>query len=703
MLSNKYIHAMLLAMVVNSGLQAQQSDIETVRVTGTSVNLGIDEENRQIATIPGGVTLIDGKEMRERHAAILADMLRYVPGVWASGGSCGDCTFFSSRGSNLDAINYDGNGIRMMQDGLPVSGADGNNHNRAVDPLSIHYATVARGANALTYGASTLGGAINFVSPTAHDLSPVELFINGGTHSQVTGRATLSKVFNESFDGLVTIDGKSSNGWRDHQEMTRVGVYTNAGWNLSDDLTTRFYGTYLNSDQELPGALSRAEVAANPKQAKLSERTENGNTQLDVETWRFANRTSWQIDDNSRLDAGVSYEEQALFHPIVDRVMVDFDGPGPMQPVEVFSLLIDTDHKNYNSMLRYNHKVGDHDMLVGVNYGLTAVTGGNHRNLHGERNGLRELVDNDASALEVYLLDRWQLNDRWLLTYGAQFVTGDRELRITTVANGNVRNPQRDYSGVNPRAGVIYALDDQSSLFASVSRLYEAPTTYQLEDNIAGGNATLDPMKGTVVEVGTRGMNEIGSNSGWHWDVALYYAWIQDEILSIDSPTAPGTHLSSNIDETIHAGVEAVFGYSLGLDSTGEHSINPMVSFTLNEFKFNSDPEWGNNRLPVAPEYAIKGELLYRNRNGFFFGPTFDLVGDRYADFANTYDVGSYALLGLRSGWTSEKWKVFAEVRNLLDDDYITNTSADSLSFVTDQILSPGEPLSAYVGLQLSY
>src|SRR5690606_28377923 len=102
-----------------------------------------------------------------RSVANLADLLRYVPGVWSASHTGDDRVFFSSRGSNLDATDYDMNGIKLLQDGLPVTSADGNNHNRVLDPLSAEHAIVARGANALEYGASTLGGAIEFMSPTA--------------------------------------------------------------------------------------------------------------------------------------------------------------------------------------------------------------------------------------------------------------------------------------------------------------------------------------------------------------------------------------------------------------------------------------------------------------------------------------------------------------------------------------------------------
>src|SRR5690606_32729926 len=108
---------------------------------------------------PGAVTIVDNDALYQRNVSSLADMLRYVPGIWAVSNSGTDSMFFSSRGSNLDATNYDMNGIKLLQDGLPVTTADGNNHNRIIDPLSSHYASVARGANALTYGASTLGGA----------------------------------------------------------------------------------------------------------------------------------------------------------------------------------------------------------------------------------------------------------------------------------------------------------------------------------------------------------------------------------------------------------------------------------------------------------------------------------------------------------------------------------------------------------------
>jgi iron complex outermembrane receptor protein len=691
------ITAASIMVGLSSTAVAQQGEptLDTIVVTAQRIK---DELEREQALTPGGVSVVDGAALYQRNVTNLADMLRYVPGVWSDSSSGSDELFFSSRGSNLDATDYDKNGIKLLQDGLPVTTADGNNHNRMVDPLSNRYAVIARGANALTYGASTLGGAIDFISPTAHDTPPLGLSVNGGSHGSLNARATAG-LASGAFDGLATLETKAWDGYRDHNTQQRLGGYANGGWQLSDSVTARVYAAYVDNDEELPGALTRAEVDADAEQA--SPNAVVGNFQKNVKTARIAAKTMWAIDDESSFEFGLSYEEQSLYHPIVQPIMVDFDGPGPDPAVEVFSLLVDTDHRNAGAMLRYKRQIGAHDLVAGVNYGDGNVEGGNYRNDGGRRNGLTEQVDNNSDSLEAFMVDRWRLGTAWTLVYGAQFVGAGRDVRTIDAASGSVRNPKDDYSAVNPRIGVIYAWNDRSELFASASRLFEAPTTFELEDDVRASNVTLDAMTGTVYEIGARGERPIGDGGRWHWDVAAFFAQIQDEILSVDDPLAPGNSLSTNVDDTIHAGIEALLGASFAISNA--HRIEPLVSLTWNDFSFDSDPVYGDNELPAAPEYAARGEVLYRTVNGFYAGPTFDLVGERFADFSNTYKVDGYELLGLRAGYSSERWDVFAELRNLLDEDYIATVSARNTADADARVLYPGAPLSAYIGARIQF
>jgi iron complex outermembrane receptor protein len=539
-----------------------------------------------------------------------------------------------------------------------------------------------------------LGGAIDFTSPTARNSDAFSLSTSGGSHGQINGRAS-GGYAGDAFDALATVEYRDWEGYREHSQQTSRGFYGNAGWKWSDSVTTRLFLTALNSDAKLPGALTRAEVAEDPDQQAPAAR--DANYGKEVDTRRAAAKTTWNIDGASSLDVGISYETQELYHPIVERILIDFDGPGPNPPVEVFSLLVDTDHRDTGANLRYRVRAGGHNLLVGANFGDSSVSGGNYRNLNGRRNGLSEYVDNTADSLEVFAVDRWRLNDSWTLVYGAQWVSASRDVRTTDAASGDVRNPQADYSSFNPRFGAIYSLGDESELFASVSRLYEAPTTFELEDDERGNDATLEAMSGEVLEIGWRGNTEGAVR--WRWDITAYYARIHDEILSVDDPDASGNSLTANIDETIHAGIEALVGASL---EAGAGRIEPLISVTFNDFSFDSDISYGDNTLPAAPRYAVRGEVMYR-QGGFHAGPTFDLVGKRYADFANTYEVDSHTLVGLRGGYDTDRWELFAELRNLTDEEYIATLNVLNEAGPDARVLYPGAPRSVYAGVRLKF
>lgn len=681
-----FLPALLLSAHSIAFAQQDPTQLPTVTVVG---DMPAQQTRRELeseqARTPGGVTLVDSDQLAQRNIANNADMLRYVPGVWSASSTGTDGAFISIRGSNLDSVDYDGSGVKLLQDGLPVTAADGNNHNRFVDPLSARYIVVARGANALTYGASTLGGAIDFISPTGLDSPPLEVSVNAGSHGQRQARLTAGGAAGK-FDGLVSVEAKRRDGYRDHNKQQREGLYANAGWQLSDTVGTRFYLTYVNNEEELAGPLTRAQWLAKPTQAEAAAVA--GHYQWNVETARIANKTVWNIDPDSSLSVGLSYETQQLYHPIVQS--------------PYFSLLIDTEQRNLGMSMRYKLRIGEHDLLAGVNAGRTEVTGSNYGNRGGQRTTLTTRVDNDADSTEVFVMDRWQFTQGWTAVYGAQSVQAGREIRNTALATGALRNPKADYSSINPRAGLLYQLTPQTELFTNVSRLYEAPTTYQLDDQENGNNQTLDAMKGMSLEVGTRGRQTVGK-SQWHWDLALYYARIHDEILSVDDPAAPGTSLAANVDKTVHAGLEALVGASIALDATGAHRIAPLMSLTVNHFSFDNNRAYGNNRLPAAPRFAVRAEVLYRQADGFFAGPTFDAVGKRYADFSNTYAIDSYTLWGFRAGLSHKNWEVYGEIRNLGDKKFIAHQSVRSVAASNAAILSPGEPRSAYFGARIHF
>jgi iron complex outermembrane receptor protein len=673
---NKISFLLCTLFSVNSAWAEHELKLREVNVSAPQeAQLLFNQIEAERSLTPGAVTVVDGESLQERNVGNLSDMLRYVPGVWANSYNGNDEVFYSSRGSNLDATDYDKNGVKFFQDGLPVTAADGNNHNRAIDALNARAIVVAHGANALAYGASTLGGAMDFITPTARTSSPFSLSLSGGSFGEQRVRATAGGV-SGALDGQFAVEAMKRDGYRDHSHQDRQSLYANVGVQMTEDVSTRFYASYADLYLELPRELTWADYHANPRQARADAVA--GNHSKAVEAWRLAFKTTVNNVAGGTLEFGASHEDQSLFHPIV------------YLPLYHFTLLIDTDHKNDATMLRYQKDVGDHGLAFGANYAYSSEKGGNYDNNEGSRGNRWLEVLNFSRSLEFFALDRWKFAPDWTLVYGTQYVSAEREV-------GSVL---ADYHAFNPRAGVIFNLQKGAEWYANVSRVYEPPTTFEMTDDVRGGGTALNAMHGVVVESGLRGTS-VADKVKWNWDVTAYYTALRNEILSIDSPSAPGTSLSTNIDKTTHAGVEALVGASF--DISGGHRIEPLLNANFNAFSFDSDPTYGNNRLPAAPRWFARGEVMYANTSGFRIGPTFDLVGARYIDFANTQRVGSYGLFGARAEYETGQWNVFAEARNLADKDHVASVVVKDRAGASDALLHPGAPRSIYVGARYQF
>ena len=263
--------------------------------------------SKEQALTPGGVTVVDAETFYQRPVNNLSDALRYVPGVWTESGTGGDAVFISSRGSNLDATDYDSNGIKLFQDGLPVTTADGNNHNRFIDPMAARNVSIARGANALTYGASTLGGAIDFVSPTARNSDPRQLSLQGGSDGLRSGRLTLGGVSGIS-TALRPSRPRTSTATVPTAGQSAPGCMRMADGRSRRISTLRAFATHIDNKQQLAGALTREQFEQDPGAGQSFRH----HRQLPVEREDGPARDqgAWNLGEGRRLEFGVSYEDQ---------------------------------------------------------------------------------------------------------------------------------------------------------------------------------------------------------------------------------------------------------------------------------------------------------------------------------------------------------------------------------------------------------
>ncbi len=635
----------------------------------------IEQAKEDINKTAGGTGIVDLEQVREGRISNFSDTLGMATGVMAQSRFGAEETRLSIRGSGIQRT-FHGRGIKLMQDGIPVNLADGSFDFPSIDPMATRYIEVYRGANALQYGASNLGGAVNFVSNTGYTAPKLEVRAEGGSYGYFRLGVSTGGVVN-GLDYFVTASTYGQGGFRDNAQQSADRLTGNVGYKISDTAETRFYFGYINNDSQLSSNLSKSQLKDDPKQATVVPG--QGINQRDVNLWRIANKTTF-VWDSTRLELGAFYSNKSLFHPIVDFPFLDTVG------------VIDQKSDDYGLTARLSQQGQlfglKNEFIAGFSptYGTTDAK--NYRNVNAHRGALINKFDQTATNYESFLENRLNvLTDLTLIT-GLQYAYSKRKSEDKMITASGDQSVDENYSQTSPKLGLLYQLQPAVQLYANVSRSFEPPSFGELTNAVSG---FLKAQKGTTYEIGTRGNSQYVD-----WDVSVYHAKLRDELLNV-SPF-PTVNTTLNADRTIHTGLE------MGLTARLPAGLEWRQNLLVNNFRFDDDASFGNSKIPGLPRALMRGELLYRS-NGFYAGPTIEISPQRYAvDFAETLYNDSYTLLGFKLGQQyNQNLSWFLEGRNLTDEKYAATTGVTRTATANQAIFMPGDGRSVYAGVQWRY
>ena len=482
-------------------------------------------------------------------------------------------------------------------------------------------------------------------------------------------------------------------GFRHDADQSAQRINTNIGYKINDDIETRFYLGYVNSDSDLPGNLSKQQLKDNPKQSQYEANPFNpaligtGQWERNIDQFRIANKTTFSFNDNT-LELGAFYAKKKLFHPIIDLFYFS-----PFIPTTIG--VIDQNTDDFGITARLKHQGELFGLKNVLTIGASPTYGTNDdkrfRNINGNRGAMTNRFDLTAANIEIFAEDALHVTPEIVLIAGLQYAHSKRELKDKFInpATGN-ESFNQSYSQTNPKLGVLYEPQKNLQLFANVSRSFAPPDFGDLPNPSTA--SSLKAQKATTFEIGSR-----GNNTYVDWDIAYYYAKLKDEFLAV-SPI-PGFANTSNADNSIHQGLELAFTAYLPLNLAWKNNL------LINHFRLDNDATFGDTRIPGIQKSLLRGELLYR-KNGFYIGPTYEVSPQRYAvDFAETLYADSYAIFGLKVGQTvNEHWSWFLEGRNLSNKKYAATTDVlKTFNPNSDRPFSPGDGRSAYAGLTWNY
>lgn len=669
----------VLAAIASSGIYAQNTDdpvqLETIKVVApgqASLTVpSLPEVKATMRQVPGGANVIDSESYATGRASTLQDALGYSPGVFIQPRFGAEEARLSIRGSGIQRT-FHMRGIKLLQDGSRLNLADGGADFQAIEPLAARYIEVFRGGNALQYGSTTLGGAINFVTPTGYDAERFRARGEAGSFGY--NRLMLSSGgVHGSLDYFASVSRYSQDGFRDWSEQENWRMFSNVGYRFNADLETRFYLTYTKTDSQLPGNLTWAQLRDNPKQANAISLA--GRQKRDFDLIRVANRTTLKLGNNQQLEFSAFYSHKQLWHPI-------------------FQVLDQPTH-DYGLGLRYINEMPiagwRNRFVLGFEPTWGTVMDNRFRNVGGNAGARTAKFDQDVSSYVVYGENQFYLLPELSLIAGAQYTYTTRKQKDLFTAGALDRS--KNYQRFTPKVGLIYELNPEIQFFSNVSTSFEPPSFSELTAGPVMAPVFAKAQRAITFEVGSRGrLFDMAE-----WDIALYRAHVRNELLALVDPVTSSPVGTVNAGKTVHQGVE------LGLDVELAKMIYLRQMYMFNDFKFDGDPVFGNNQLAGIPRHFYKAELTYRHPEGYYIGPNVEWSPEKYyVDHANTLSADSYALLGFKIGKrnrTGFSW--FAEARNLTDRKYAATTGVmDNAKGLDQAQFLPGDGRSFFAGLE---
>ncbi len=635
-----------------------------------------------IKKTPGGVDLINQDDYKTGRATMITDILGYSPGIIAQQRDTGaQESRVSIRGSGLQRT-FHLRGIKLLQDGIPVNDADGSGDFYRVEPLATLYTEVYRGGNALRFGGTTLGGAINFVSPTGYDADQWQARFEGGSFGYIRSQLSSGQVLGP-VDYYISASQFKQEGFRNHTVQDNHYETANVGYKMNDHWETRVYLTNAVIKAKLGGSLRKSQLLADPTQANSS--SVSGNQKRDQTYNRISGKTTYKKDE-TQIDFSIFGSKMDLFHPIFQ--------------------VLDIDTANIGGEVRYTNTSNlwekENQFTIGFSPTLVYYTDDRHVNSGGARGARTAEFDNKAYNLDLFAENQLKLMERWSLINGLQLSYADRQITDYFQNNGD-DSGNAVYRSINPKSGLMYDLTEEAQAFVGYSRSYEPPTFSELF-NSSGDFLNNKAQSGSTWETGVR-----GKEGRYSYDVTYYYSLLDKELLSLSDGSGNPLGTINSRGNTIHQGIElggkiSLVSGLLAKDGVKQDNIYTHGIYNWSRFRFDGDPVYGNNQLPSLPEHFFKMELMYDHPIGIYFGPHVERVASKYPiDMANTFFADPYTIWGLKAGFKiPQGLSVFVEGKNLSDEIYAASTSIvnNSAGADTNAVFNPGNGRAWYGGVE---
>lgn len=570
-------------------------------------------------------------------------------------------------------------GIQMVQNGIPLTLADGQTSTTIIEPGAIQQVQAIRGPASGYWGNGSSG--VIYLNTRPPVSAPSVSMRNS------IGSYDLRKSYvqwNTNIDGR-RLNGYASylstDGYRNHNSMEIIRLGTNADlYSSSTDLVDVTFSWLAKPKAQHPGSLNKEAVDSARTQARSSFLQTNSGEKA----YQGQGGIRWQHTSGNLNVESTLYGIRRLLENRLPFGYITLERwAGGLRNTTQYAL---TDRWDISGGFDLSYQ---HDNRLERN------------NVNGQAGDqvsidqLEEVLNTAGFMQTTYEINRWRftgsLRYDWL-----EFSAEDH--RADTASTFEDRSGTRNFSAISPYAGIQYNTNS-IRYFANFGTAFQSPTTTELVNNPegqAGYNPKLAPQRSVGGEAGIATLGSYNISS----ELALFYIHVNNLLLPYTGPD--DETFFENAGSTRHMGIEWKLHWR---PQPWPLAVTGSYSFTNAQFVDFPETDVEDNRVPGVPEHMVDARAVWRPNNWRVTGEV--QWSDAYpANNSNTAQADSYTNLQLTvsrdivvmNGDLS--LEPFFQVQNMLDQQYSSSVVVNAFG---GRFYEPAPPRTWKAGFSISW
>ncbi|WP_025535992.1 TonB-dependent receptor [Vibrio parahaemolyticus] len=633
------------SLVVPSAVASEETNstpsaTETIQVYGHQYE-GYAEHMPQSGTktdvewldVPQAVSVVTKTEMQDRGAVRLVDALDGVAGVNNTLGE-GSRDQFMIRG--FDSLND------MYRDGMRDDGTLQSYRSLA----NVERVEIVKGPAGALYGRGSAGGIINLVTKRANGENFTHVKGSVGSNSQYVGQVDSSMAFSDKVNGRINLEYRQADSYVDHVDSNDFFIAPTIRVLPADGHTIDIDVEYAH--QEL--VPYRGVPSKNGKPVDLPVSTYFGGTNdyQESDSLRVAVDYEWRLNDQWVWNNRAAFNHIELEQKGTRQGKVT--GNEVSQTVNNFGYDPRTTTTLQSELI---WETNDNQLMLGADFNQIDIdlTLASDKTLPPQNiynpvvgptpdPGFKPFRDNTTTTTGVYVQDVYTWGDLSLI---GNVRYDSMELEQQKAGSGKEK---LDDDKVSYRAGLVYRINYDTSVYASLARSWQLP--------YAG--IYINPK---LAEFFHTDLKEVGAKA-YLLDNALM---LNAALFQIDQEQ-PQTNVDGDVIDKIevrHQGIE--------LEARGQ--ITKQWDISVGYSYLDAEDKATGKKPNDVSDHLFSLWSTYQLDDNWRLGGGMKYVGDRYAGNDEAVALGDYTTVDLMAAYTTGRHKIQANAYNILDEKYI--------------------------------